>query len=177
MVIQDVVVPLGSHLASFYTTEDGRLRIGLPFLRDGLLAGQTVLLRAKPEVREHLFGSLRKEGVDVDAALRAGRLVLFPEHPGSAREQVVKFDQLLTAAARRRPGPIRLLAEVLANIETVGSIAEHLVVEQQSGALFKRFPVVVICAYDVRALDGVTVIEALKLHSDIFGHEVGYWLS
>jgi hypothetical protein len=177
MVIQDVVVPLGSHLASFYTTEDGRLRIGLPFLRDGLLAAQTVLLRAKPEVREHHFRSLRAEGVDVEEALRAGRLMLFPESAGSAREQVVKFDQLLTAAARRRPGPIRLLAEVAANIEAVGSVAEHLVVEQQSGALFKRFPVVVICAYDVRALDGVTVIEALKLHSDILGHEVGYWLS
>jgi hypothetical protein len=177
MVIQDMVVPLGSHLASFYTTEEGRLRIGLPFLRDGLLAGQTVLLRAIPDVREHLFGSLRKEGVDVNDALRAGRLVLFPESPGPAREQVVKFDQLLTAAARQRPGPIRLLAEVAANIEAVGSVAEHFVVEQQTGALFKRFPVVVVCAYDVRALDGVAVVEALKLHSDIFGHEVGYWLS
>jgi excisionase family DNA binding protein len=177
MVIQDVVVPLGSHLASFYTTEEGRLRNGLPFLRDGLLGGQTVLFRGNPDVREYHFDALRKEGVDVDDALRAGRLALFPEGPGSAGDQVVKFDQLLTAAARRRPGPIRLLAEVLVNIETLGSVAEHFVVEQQCGPLFKRFPVVVICAYDVRALDGVAVVQALKLHSDIFGREIGYWLS
>jgi len=26
-------------------------------------------------------------------------------------------------------------------------------------------------------LDGVTVLEALKLHSDIFGPQVGYWLN
>jgi hypothetical protein len=103
--------------------------------------------------------------------------MLYPEVPGSAEEQVARFEELLTAATRKRPGPVRLMADVLADIETVGSVAEHLVVEQQVGPLFKRFPVVTICTYDVRAFDGVTVIEALKLHSDIFGHQVGYWLN
>jgi hypothetical protein len=103
--------------------------------------------------------------------------MLYPEIPGSAAEQVARFEQLLTAATRKRPGPVRLMADVLANVETLGSVAEHLVVEQQIGPLFKRFPVVTICAYDVRAFDGVTVIEALKLHSDIFGPQVGYWLN
>jgi hypothetical protein len=69
------------------------------------------------------------------------------------------------------------MADVRADVETLGSVAEHLVVEQQLGPLCKRFPVVAICAYDVRAFDGVTVIEALKLHSDLFGPQVGYWLN
>ncbi len=34
-----------------------------------------------------------------------------------------------------------------------------------------------LCPYDVRSLDGVTVVEALKLHADIFGRQVGYWLN
>ena len=178
MVIQDVVVPLGSHLACFYTTDTGRLRLGLPFLRDGLLAGQSaLLLRATPDVREQYFAALRNEGVDAAEAIRDGLLMLYPEVPGSAREQVARYEQLLTAASRRRPGPIRILAEVLADVETVGSVTEHLVVEQQVDALFKRFPVVTLCAYDARVFDGVTVVEALKLHSDIFGRQVGYWLS
>jgi excisionase family DNA binding protein len=177
LVIQDVVVPLGSHLASFYTTDAGRLRLGLPFLRDGLLAGQTVVLRAIPEVREHFFGALQEEGIDVADAVRLGLLMLFPEGPGLAAEQVAKFERALTEATRRRPGPIRVLAEILANLESVGSVAEHLLVEQQLGALCKRFPVVILCPYDVRSLDGVTVLEALKLHADIFGRQVGYWLN
>ena len=176
MVIQDVVVPLGSHLACFYTTDTGRLRLGLPFLRDGLLAGQSAF-RATPDVREQYFAALRNEGVDAAEAIRDGLLMLYPEVTGSAREQVARFEQLLTAASRRRPGPIRILAEVLADVETVGSVTEHLVVEQQVDALFKRFPVVTLCAYDARVFDGVTVVEALKLHSDIFGRQVGYWLS
>jgi hypothetical protein len=65
----------------------------------------------------------------------------------------------------------------LADVQTVGSVAEHMVVEQQLGAVFKRFPVVTICTYDVRAFDAVTVIGALKLHSDVFGPQVGYWLN
>lgn len=177
LIIQDVVVPLGSHLASFYTTDAGRLRLGLPFLRDGLLAGQTVVLRAIPEVREHFFGALQEEGIDVADAVRLGLLMLFPEGPGLAAEQVAKFERALTEATRRRPGPIRVLAEILANLESVGSVAEHLLVEQQLGALCKRFPVVILCPYDVRSLDGVTVLEALKLHADIFGRQVGYWLN
>jgi excisionase family DNA binding protein len=177
LVIQDVVVSLGDHLAAFYTTDAGRLRLGLPMMRDGLLAGQTVVLRATPEVREHYFGALRGEGVDAADAMRAGLLMLYPEVPGTASEQVARFEELLTAATRRRPGPIRLLADVVADVEAVGSVAEHLVVEQQVGPLCKRFPVVTICGYDVRAFDGVTVIEALKLHPDIFGPKVGYWLN
>jgi MEDS: MEthanogen/methylotroph, DcmR Sensory domain len=178
MLIQNVVVPLGSHIACFYTTDAGRLRIGLPFLRDGLLAGQSVvLLRATPDVREHYFAALRNEGVDAAAAIEAGLLMLYPEVSGSAGDQVARFEQMLTAASRTRTGPIRILAEVLADVETLGSVAEHMVVEQRVNAVFKRFPVVTICAYDVRAFDAVTVIEALKLHTDSYGPQIGYWLN
>lgn len=177
ITIQDVVVSMGSHLAAFYTSDAGRLRLGLPLMRDGLLAGQTVVLRARPDLREHYFAALRNDGVDAAEAVGSGLLMIYPEVPGSAAEQVLRFEQLLTAATRKRPGPIRLLADVLADIDAVGSVAEHLIVEQRVGPLFKRFPVVTICAYDVRAVDGVTVIEALKLHSDIFGPQVGYWLN
>jgi excisionase family DNA binding protein len=177
IVIQDVVVTLGSHLAAFYTSDAGRLRIGLPFLRDGIRAHQTVVLRALPDIREHYFAALGTEGVDATDAMRSGLLVLFPEIPGPAAEQVARFEQLLTDAARNRPGPIRILAEVLADVQTLGSLAEHMVVEQQVDAIFKRFPVVTICAYDARAFDAVTAIEALKSHSDTFGPQVGYWLN
>ena len=178
MVIQDVVVPLGSHIACFYTTDAGRLRIGLPFLRDGLLASQSVvLLRATPDVRERYFAALQNEGVDAAKAIQAGLLMLYPEVAGSAGDQVARFEQMLTAASRSRGGPIRILAEVLADVETLGSVAEHMVVEQRVNAVFKRFPVVTICAYDVRAFDAVTVIEALKLHTDTYGPQIGYWLN
>jgi excisionase family DNA binding protein len=178
MVIQDVVVPLGSHIACFYTTDAGRLRIGLPFLRDGLLARQSVvLLRATAAVRELYFAALQSEGVDAAEAMQAGLLVLYPEVSGSAGDQVARFEQMLTAASRTHGGPIRILAEVLADVETLGSVAEHMVVEQRVHAVFKRFPVVTICAYDVRAFDAVTVIEALKLHTDTYGPQIGYWLN
>src|SRR5437868_4286586 len=133
--------------------------------------------RRRADLREQYFAALRNDGVDAAEAVGSGLLMIYPEVAGSAAEQVVRFEQLLTAATRKRPGPIRLLADVLADIDAVGSVAEHLIVEQRVGPLFKRFPVVTICAYDVRAFDGVTVIEALKLHSDIFGPQVGYWLN
>src|ERR1700737_505385 len=98
IVIEDVVVSLGSHLAAFYTPDAGRRRLGLPLMRDGLLAGQTVVLRATPDVREAFFAALRHEGVDATAAIGTGLLMLYPEVPGSAAEQVARFEELLTAA-------------------------------------------------------------------------------
>jgi len=163
LVIQDVAVSLGSHLAAFYTTDAGRLRVGLPVIRDGLRAGQTVVLRAIPDVRERYFTALRNEGVDPAEAMRTGLLMLYPEIAGSASEQAARFEQLLTEAARKRPGPIRILAEVLADVQLLGSVAEHMIVEQQVDAIFKRFPVVTICAYDARAFDAVSVLSLIHI--------------
>jgi len=78
IIIQDVVVSLGSHLAAFYTSDAGRLRLGLPLMRDGLLAGQTVVLRARPDVREHYFAALRNEGIDAAEAVGSGLLMIYP---------------------------------------------------------------------------------------------------
>src|ERR1700682_725989 len=135
IVIQDVIVSQGDHLAAFYTSDAGRLRIGLPFLRDGLRAGQTVVLRAPSDVREHYFAALQDEGINAGEAVRSGQLMIYPEIAGPASEQVARFEQLLTAASRQRPGTIRILAETWADVQTVGSVAEHILVEQQVGAV------------------------------------------
>jgi len=49
--------------------------------------------------------------------------------------------------------------------------------EQHCSPLAKRFPMVMLCAYDVREFDGQTVLETLKLHYDTFAHELGSFLS
>src|ERR1700693_2657218 len=108
IVIQAVIVSQGDHLAAFYTSDAGRLRIGLPFLRDGLRAGETVVLRGLPDIREHYFAALRSEGVDAAESIRSGQLMIYPEIAGPASEQVARFEQLLRARFGRRAGPIRI---------------------------------------------------------------------
>src|SRR4030081_1792391 len=79
--LESMFVGLGSHLGSFYSTDAGRLRLGLPFLRDGIQAGQTCVLFALPEAREQYVQGLRREGIDVAAAEREGLLIMLSVPP------------------------------------------------------------------------------------------------
>src|SRR5438094_8032488 len=74
IVIQGMAVALGSHLVSFYSDDAGRLRVGVPFLRDGLLAGQACVMYVTGRLREHYLKALSGDGVDVDAAFNNGLL-------------------------------------------------------------------------------------------------------
>jgi hypothetical protein len=62
-------------------------------------------------------------------------------------------------------------------VSSVGSIPAFLDMERQIGSLAKRFPVVMLCAYDVREFDGLTLLECMKLHHDTLAYEFGYFLS
>ena len=92
-------VPPRSHLATFYNSDDSRLRLTIPFLRDGLASGQPCFLIAEGEVLNAYLESLHgQDGIDVDAALRDHRLLTAPG-PGNTVEGALHFwEQVLTRA-------------------------------------------------------------------------------
>jgi len=174
--LENMLVGLGSHLGSFYTTDAGRLRLGLPFLRDGIQSGQACVLFAPPAAREQYVEGLQREAVDVAAAVRSGLLTMLSVSPLSPEQFIALLEGLFIDITRQRPGPFRLLGEPVAGLAAVQSVQAFLSFEHQCGALAKRFPVVMLCAYDVREFDGQTIIECLKLHYDTFAYELGYFL-
>jgi len=177
IAMEGMAVGLGSHLGSYYSSDAGRLRLGLPFLRDGIRSGQPCLLFALPDAREQYFGALRHEGIDVEAAQRNGLLTLLAVGRLTPEDFASYLESLFIDVMRQRPGPFRFLGEPVAALETVESVKAFLTFEQLCGPLAKRFPMVMVCAYDVRAFDALTVLESLKLHHDTFLHELGYFLN
>jgi excisionase family DNA binding protein len=177
IAIEGMAVELGSHLASFYDTEAGRLRLGLPFLRDGIRSGQPCVLFALPDTRAHYVEALHQENVDVEVAERDGLLCMLTVGSVSPDEFIVQLEGMFIDVVRRRPGPFRYLGETVAGLRSVGTVKPFLTFEHHCGALAKRFPMVMLCAYDVRVFDGPTVLECLKLHHDTFAHEVRYFLN
>lgn len=177
ITIKGMPVALGSHLASLYGTDAGRFGLAVQFLREGLLAGQTCMLYADAGLREQYLHALAGEGVDVDAAVGSGLLAFPPVKPVSAKEWIASFERFVSDATRDRPGPIRFLGDTTTGLANVKSAAELLALEQQLAAIVRRLPMVMLCPYDVRAFDGVTLLESLKLHFDTFEHRFGYFLS
>lgn len=174
---QGMAVRLGSHLASFYGTDTGRLRVGLPFLREGLLANQTCLLYAAGVFRDECLRALKSEKVDVVAAIKARLLVLMAVRHTSVEEWVAEFERLVAEAIRDRPGPVRFLGDATSGLRDMGSARALFQLERELTAVIKRLPVVMLCPYDVRAFDGVQVMDALKDHFDTFDYQLGYFLS
>ena len=177
IALEGMSIGLGSHLGSFYSNDSGRLRLGLPFLRDGIQSDQPCVLFALPDVREHYVEALQNESVDVGAAQRTGLLITLPVEPLSPEEFIAWLERVFIDVTRHRSGPFRFLGDTPAGLSSVGSVPAFLDMERQIGSLAKRFPVVMLCAYDVREFDGLTLLECLKLHHDTLTYEVGYFLS
>jgi excisionase family DNA binding protein len=177
IVIQGMPVALGSHLVSFYSNDAGRLRVGVPFLRDGLLARQACLMYVTAPLREHYLRALSGERVDVDAAIGTGLLRFMSTRHQSAAGWIRDFERLIDTALRDHPGPVRFLGEPVAAVPSLGSVQELLSLEQHLAPVIRRLPVVVLCPYDVRTFDGLTIVEALKLHFDTYSYQLAYFLS
>lgn len=170
-------VPVGAHLGCFYGSDSGRLRQTLPFLIDGLAEEQACLLFATPDVHAKYVRALGEQRVDVAAAAASGALSTITVARKTPQEWIASLETLLAQILRRRSGPVRFVAEVTAGLKSSGSPKAVLLQEHLLTSLVKRFPVVLLCPYDVREFDGPMILEALKLHYDTFEYGFGYFLS
>src|SRR2546423_9748976 len=96
--------------------------------------------------------------------------------PLSPEQFISLLEGIFIDITRQRPGPFRFLGEPVAGLAAVQSVPAFLSFEHQCGALAKRFPMGIPCAYYVREFDGPTIIECLKLPHDTFPYALGSYL-
>jgi transcriptional repressor of dcmA and dcmR len=173
-----VPVPLHTHLATFYNTDAGRLRLTVPFFAEGLRAGQPCFLVASDEVYEAYVDALANQpGVDVEAALREGRLVT-ASGPGSDVDGALSFwEQCCWRAVGRGPTVVRINGEMACARKGFSSDADMMRFEVAFNVLARRFPMVALCQYDVRQFDGEVVFQAMRAHPDLYSLHLGSFLS
>ena len=171
-------VPAYSHLATFYNTDEGRLRMPIPFFSDGLRAGHKCFLEAEGEIRDVYLEALGREpGVDLEAAINSGSFVV-SDGPGSTVEAALAFwEQAFAAAMAHGPTFIRVVGEMASERHLFESDSAMMRYEGAYNMLAKRFPNVTICQYDVRAFTGETIYEALRAHPDLYSLRIGSMLS
>ena len=171
-------VPVHGHLATFYSRDEGRLRLTIPFLLDGLRLGQPCFLAASDGVLEAYLAALRREpGLDVDAAVRTGALVAV-NGPGATAEGAIEFwEDALSKALAGRPALIRIVGEMASERKLFSTDSEMMRYEVAFNLIAKRFPTVTLCQYDVREFDGETIYEVLRAHPDLYDLSVGSLLN
>ena len=171
-------VDTSNHLAVFYDTDAGRLRLSAPFLQDGLLAGEPCFLIAAGDVLQAYLERLRRvPGLDLDAAMADGGLMV-AETPGTTAEEAVEFWETACWKAVAKPAStIRLVGEMACVRDRFISESEMLAFEAAVNLTLKRFPCVALCQYDVRQFSGQTLLGALRTHPDLFSQPLGPFLS
>ena len=156
------------HLPAFYDSDAGRTRLTVPFLADGLRAGQPCFLIAQGEELDAYLTALdRQAGVDVDAALASGQLRIVGA-PGTTVAQALAFwEEELWAAMDRHVTMTRGVGEMVSERMTFESEQEMLTYEAALNMTIRRFPCAVICQYDVRKFSGAAMLAALRAHPDV----------
>ena len=162
-------VPMHGHLGTFYDSDEGRLRLTIPFLRDGLLLGQRSFLAAEGAQRDAYLEALRDEkGIDIDAAILDGSFRIVAG-PGASVEAALAFwDQGMSEALAAGPTLIRVVGEMASERTVFPTDDEMIKYEIAYNLIAKRFPTVTLCQYDVRVFGGETIFDALRSHPDLY---------
>jgi excisionase family DNA binding protein len=164
------------HFGTFYDSDEGRMHLSLPFLRDGLLAGERCfLVSSRPLADEYLQALSDGNVFDLEGAVDRGDLVMRTGAGSSAREAVAAWQYLWRDALRAGVAGIRVVGE-MATYVGFATDEEMLDYEVAYDSLCKRFPVMTLCQYDVREFDGKTTFGAIQAHPDLFGKRIADFL-
>lgn len=170
VVLAGQVLEVPFHLPAFYDTEAGRTRLTVPFLADGLRAGQPCFLIAQgEELDAYLVALDTLPGVDVDQALASGALTVVAAPGRTVAEALEFWERNLWEALDRHVPLMRAVGEMVSERMTFESEQEMLAYEVAFNMTGRRFPAAVICQYDVRKFSGTALLAALRAHPDILG--------
>jgi excisionase family DNA binding protein len=178
LALGGVSIPLGGHFAPIYSTDAGALRLTLPFLADGLRAGQSCFLAATGNLLDRYADALASEPeVDFDEATRTGQLMVLAWPGASAADVITNWEHLFAKALAVRPTMLRVVGDMACERPMFPSEAEMMVYEESYDRMARRFPLVTLCAYDARQFGGETILRMLKAHPDMFQQHLGLFLS
>ena len=158
-------VSIGNHLCGLYRSDHGRTRLAASFLVDGLQPGGVCFLTALRNVREEIVAQLEAEHPTLGREIDAGRLML-SDYQSSPDAQNDYWQAQFAAALRGGARSLRLVGDMGGFYRNVGARA---VVEYDAGydrVVARRYPVATLCAFDVRILSTLEVLDALEAHPD-----------
>jgi excisionase family DNA binding protein len=172
-----IALPIHSHLAAFYNTDAGRMRLTIPFLAEGIRAGQPCFLVAAPDLAATYMEALLEQGLDLEAAMKSGMFVIV-DGPGTTVQAAIDFwERSCWSVLAGGQTVIRVTGEMGSERKVFVSQAEMMSYEIAFNMIAKRFPTVTLCQYDVREFDGETIFQAMRAHPDLYSLHLGSFLN
>jgi excisionase family DNA binding protein len=157
----------GGHLCALFASEIGRATLAVRFTLEGLQEGSMVYLVASPRSTNHILTYLKEKRPSLQEDIAAGKL-LFCDYQKDPRAQIKDFQKQLGKAAAAGTQSFRVFGDTwqMRRKASAQRFAEYEAAYDRF--IVRRYPVVTVCAYDVRRFSGVDVLDALKSHRDTF---------
>jgi len=167
VVLELMRIPRGSHLCELYETDEGRLRLSVPFLSQGVARGEQCFLVSQPEVEEQILGAVRRNVPELDQAIQAGRLVI-GRGTRDPMDMLNFFRRHFLKGSAKGISAFRVLGEMSCFVDRGASMDSLMEFElRYNQGLGRDFPVVSLCQYDARRFSGITVLQACRAHDDM----------
>jgi excisionase family DNA binding protein len=173
-----MLVPLRSHIAPIFGTDAGGLRLSVPFLADGIRAGQHCFLAATGVVLERYAQALIEDNaIDFATARDSGRLTIVGWPGATFAEVIANWERLFGKALAGGPTVLRIVGEMACERPMFASDADMMAYEEAYELMTRRYPAVTLCQYDAREFSGEIMLRVLKSHPDMFAQHLGGFLN
>jgi hypothetical protein len=172
------------HLCAFFHDKDEEFRRLLPFVMDGLTAGEKAIHVVHPMNREEHRRRLGAAGIDVEAVEQSGQLdvVAGPSSyiEGGAFDQAGALqiiDRLLSDARNKGFPQTRFIGFMDWALEIRGE--DLIAFEALVNPILAKHDDPVICAYDLSRFNGADVLDVMRTHpaaliGDVLQHNPFY---
>jgi hypothetical protein len=170
-----VAITPGDHICAFYRGAAQRDDVLVPFLRDGILAGDKCICVMDDPDTERVLAPL-SETLDVEQSMRSGQFDLMCSDTAYLPGGSFEVDRMLdfwergvgSAVHQNRFTFVRAVGEMTWALRDLPGV-EHLVsYEARLNRFLPRYPQVILCLYDLeRFTDGQALMELLRTHPKV----------
>ena len=157
------------HLCAFFHDKDEEFRRLLPFVMDGLAAGEKAIHVVHPKNREEHRHRLGEAGIDVEAFEQSGQLDVvagpsgYIEGTAFDRDGALKIiDRLLSDARNKGFRQTRFIGFMDWALEIRGE--ELISFEALVNPILEKHDEPVICAYDLSRFNGADILDIMRTH-------------
>ena len=159
------------HVCAFFSSDDEKYRVLLPFIKDGFACGDKAIHVVNPERRDDHLQRLVAAGIDLAAAERKRQLELRTNTDAYLRDgrfdqdrMLEVFDELVSANIREGFPVSRIVCQMDWAAEDRSHIDDLVEFESRVNHVWRRHDDAVICVYDLRRFAGETVVDMMRTH-------------
>jgi hypothetical protein len=172
MQLARTIIESRCHVCAFFQRPDQEYKMLIPFLKEGIEAGDTAVEILNPARRPEHVRRLTEAGVPVETVLDRGQLELrgwkdtyLRTGRFNRRDMTALLEQIAIAGERRGTGVTRLWADMeWAAEEQRWSVWDLVEYEAGLNKVLPKHSMATVCAYDVTGFRSSTVMDILRTH-------------